>query len=147
MNREGSENVPDNLKLLFQVELGLRLLQNLNLRSEPINVLWVLLQGLPLPDDRIISLSSEQRHQLATARILLPFAGRFTWENALREYQKIPDTWRCYDIIDPDGDFLLVDNCQLFETRQEHLNAYNRVLTGILEEKTFLQPTELDFAH
>ena len=72
-------------RLLLQVELGLWLLEWLDLLDEPITVLWVLLSGLPIPDSRLIAFDKQQRRAIANARILLPFSGRFNWENALRE--------------------------------------------------------------
>jgi hypothetical protein len=38
---------------LLRVELGLRLLERLNFVDEPITVLWVLLSGIPIPDNRL----------------------------------------------------------------------------------------------
>ena len=42
--------------LLLRVELGLWLLERLELRDEAITVLWVLLSGLPIPDTRLSTL-------------------------------------------------------------------------------------------
>lgn len=84
--------------LLLQVELGLWLLERLELRDEAVTVLWVLLSGLPIPDTRLNTLNKQQRHAIANARILLPFSGRFNWENALRTYATIEEKWRCYRV-------------------------------------------------
>ena len=84
--------------LLLQVELGLWLLERLDLRDEAITVLWVLLSGLPIPDTRLSTLDQQQRHIIANARILLPFSGRFNWENALRTYATIEEKWRSYRV-------------------------------------------------
>ena len=75
---------------LLRVELGLRLVERLQLLDEPITFVWVLLSGLPIPDVRLQSLSQQQQHFIANARLLLPFSGRFNWENALREYATVP---------------------------------------------------------
>jgi hypothetical protein len=61
----------------------------------------VLLSGLPLPDARLSTLDQQQRHIVANARILLPFSGRFNWENALRTYASIEEKWRSYR-VNPD---------------------------------------------
>lgn len=84
--------------LLLQVELGLRLLERLTLHDEAITILWVLLSGLPIPDNRLCTLDKQQRHAIANARILLPFSGRFNWENALRTYATVAEKWRCYRV-------------------------------------------------
>lgn len=115
--------------LLLQVELGLWLLERLGLRDEAIAVLWVLLSGLPLPDARLSTLDQQQRHIVANARILLPFSGRFNWENALRTYASIEEKWRSYR-VNPD----MLENQVVYnlQTHQERFLVYDTVLDGIL---------------
>src|SRR5690606_12302489 len=84
--------------LLLQVELGLRFLELMDLRDEPITVLWVLLGGLPIPDPRLTKFSELQKRILANARILLPFHSRFGWEDSLKAYADIPEHWRAYRV-------------------------------------------------
>lgn len=84
--------------LLLQVELGLRLLERLQLLTEPAQVLWIILSDPRIIEKHSVQLCDQQRHMLARARILLPFSGRFSWENALREYAALPLPWRLYDL-------------------------------------------------
>ena len=79
---------------LLQVELGLYLLERLNLRDEPVLVLWVLLNGLPIPNHRLRQLDNEQKRLLANGRMLLPFT-RSIWlgagvERLCRHSPKVP---------------------------------------------------------
>src|SRR5712691_7602196 len=84
--------------LILQVELGLRLLEMLQIYDEPIEVLWILLSGTPIRDPHLQNLKTDQRQALARARVLLPFSGRFNWLDALADYVHIPDHWRVYAI-------------------------------------------------
>nr|BBH91696.1 hypothetical protein KTC_64470 [Thermosporothrix sp. COM3] len=115
---------------LVRVELGLRLLEWLDLCDEPITVLWVVLDDLPLPDERLIAWNERQRRAIANARVLLPFSGRFAWEHALREYAIIPEAWRCYVVQpgDPDRQLLLPTSC----CPQERLLVYDKTLASVL---------------
>ncbi|MBE3558170.1 MAG: hypothetical protein IMW89_02970 [Ktedonobacteraceae bacterium] len=117
--------------LLLQVELGLWLLERLGLVDEPITVLWVLLSGLPIPDPRLDAFDKQQRHAIANARILLPFSGRFNWENALKEYATIPRAWRCYSVRPEELEKQMVyrPDPQSF---QERLFAYDAILESTL---------------
>ena len=115
--------------LLLQVELGLWLLERLELRDEAITVLWVLLSGLPIPDTRLSTLDKQQRHAIANVRILLPFSGRFNWENALRTYATIEEKWRCYRVHPEELEKQVVYNLQ---SHQERFPAYDAVLDSIL---------------
>lgn len=114
---------------LLQVELGLRLIERLVLLDEPITVLWALLSDDPIPDTRLLALSVQQRHEIANARILLPFSGRFNWENALRGYVVIAEQWRCYRVSPDHLDTQHVCNLQ---SHQERLVVYDEVLESIL---------------
>ena len=115
----------DKITLLLQVELGLWLLERLELRDEAITVLWVLLSGLPIPDARLSTLDKQQRHAIANARILLPFSGRFNWENALRTYATIEEKWRCYRVHPEELEKQRVYNLQ---SHQERFLVYDAVL-------------------
>jgi hypothetical protein len=84
---------------LLQVELGLRLLELLELTDEPVEVVWCVLVGLPLPQFQRNQLDDSQRRILAKARVLLRF-GRFAWREALRWYSNQQARWRVYR-IDP----------------------------------------------
>jgi hypothetical protein len=85
-------------RLLFQVELGLYLLEHLDLYDEPVTVLWIVLSGLPIEHQRLPRYGTNGYVPVATARALLPFAGRLAWENALYDYAKLPVDARAYDI-------------------------------------------------
>ncbi|HVB22967.1 MAG TPA: hypothetical protein VNG51_13580 [Ktedonobacteraceae bacterium] len=115
--------------LLLQVELGLWLLERLNLHDEAITVLWVLLSGLPIPDTRLSTLDKQQRHAIANARILLPFSGRFNWENALRTYATIEEKWRCYRVHPEKLEQQLVYKLQ---NHKERLVVFDATLDSIL---------------
>ncbi len=116
--------------LLLRVELGLRLIEKLDFSDEPITVLWVLLSGLPIPDARLTGLDKQQQHAISNARILLPFSGRFNWENALREYATIPQAWRCYQVRIEEPEKQMV--CRLDECYTERLIAYDTILESNL---------------
>ena len=127
---QDADNVlKDKHVLLLQVELGLRLIERLALSDEPITILWVLLSDNPIPDARLQALSVQQRHEIANARILLPFAGRFNWENALRDYAMIKEQWRCYRVYLDDLDTQQVCNLKSY---QERLVIYDETLESIL---------------
>ena len=127
--QDADETLKGKYVLLFQVELGLWLLERLELRDEAITVLWVLFSGLPIPDTRLRTLDKQQRHTIANARILLPFSGRFNWENALRTYTTIDEKWRCYRVHPEELEKQVVYNLQ---SHQERFPAYNAVLDSIL---------------
>src|SRR4051794_10595031 len=88
--QDADDILKDKHIFLLQVEMGQRLIERLALFDEPITVLWVLLSDNPIPNARLQALSMQQRHEIANARILLPFSGRFNWENALRLYAMLP---------------------------------------------------------
>jgi hypothetical protein len=115
--------------LLLQVELGLHLIERLGLFDEPITVLWGLLSNDPLPHPRLRSLDAQQRHELANARILLPFAGRFSWEHALQTYAAIDEQWRCYRVWPDDLETQKVVNLR---SHEERLSVYDKALEEIL---------------
>jgi hypothetical protein len=134
--------------LLLRVELGLRLVERLQLLDEPITIVWVLLSGLPLPDARLQALSQQQQHFIANARLLLPFSGRFNWENALRVYTTIPASWRCYQVLPEDIEKQGVyrPDPRLY---QERTVAYDAALEGILPfaERTSQPATATTFCY
>ncbi len=47
--QDKEHSLKDQYALLLRVELGLRLLELLQLRDEPITALWVILSNNPLP--------------------------------------------------------------------------------------------------
>lgn len=83
-------------RLLFRVELGLFLLEVLELGDEPIDGLWAVLSGLTFP--RLAHITTEQRRSIAIARILLPFSSRSSWEQALRQYTQLPNAVKIYAV-------------------------------------------------
>ncbi len=133
---------------LLRVELGLRLLERLNFVDEPITVLWVLLSGIPIPDNRLDALGERQRHALANTRILLPFSGRFNWENALREYADIPEPWRCYQVLPQDFEKQMVYRPDP-QRYQERIIAYDAVLDSTLPfaQRTIQPATATTFCY
>jgi hypothetical protein len=120
------------LRLLFQVELGLYLLEVLDLLDEPISVLWAVLSGLPLP--RLGDLDTDQQQQIAVARFLLPFTGRFPWHEALLTYRSLPSILCAYTVSNLPLDEQLVVNCRLTgQFDQSRRNTYERILTNRLD--------------
>jgi hypothetical protein len=116
------------LRLLFQVELGLYLLEMLDLLDEPISVLWAVLSGLPLP--RLGNLDADQQRRIAVARFLLPFTGRFPWYEALLTYRQLPSTLCAYTVSDLPFDEQLIVNSRLTgQFDQARRDTYERVLT------------------
>lgn len=118
-------------RILFQVELGLFLMEHLDLRDEPIIALWIVLSGLPLENRRLPAYGSDDYVPLATVRALLPFAGRFAWENALRDYAKLPTDARMYDISIEHDDALdkqLVAAARSLRHFQHRLDTYKQTL-------------------
>src|SRR5437660_2291352 len=130
-NQDKNEELKGKYKLLLQVELALHLVECLQLLDEPITVVWGILSATPIRDNRIQAFTTQQRHMIAVARILLPFSGRTNWDHALREYAAIPDLWRCYAVRaeDLDQQFILCPNPQNF---QERFDLYDRTLQGPL---------------
>jgi hypothetical protein len=130
--------------LLLQVELGLRLLEKLNLADEPITVLWVVLSGLPIPHPTLLQLNETQKRMVANARILLPFFSRYAWEDALRDYAHIPVYWRAYQVEAKNLDRQLVVNVRLAGQFDERLTTYDSSLTLLLAfKKQIVKPAPL----
>ncbi|MBE2267027.1 MAG: hypothetical protein IAE80_02260, partial [Anaerolinea sp.] len=121
----------DEKRLLFRVELGLYLLQALGFSDQPVDALWTVLSGLPFPS--IVELGTEQRRWIAISRILLPFSSRSSWEQALRQYLRLPLGVRLYDISD-DFPFeeQILDACRssTIKSRARH-EVYQRALNTI----------------
>lgn len=125
--KEAAALKPKQLTLLFQVELGLYLLEHLALRDEPISVLWAVLSGIPFP--RLATLDEKLQKEIAVARILLPFASRFGWEQALRDYVSLPKSLKIYEISkDVRFDEQLVNNIRIEGAEQARLNHYKKTL-------------------
>lgn len=99
LREAGFENEKDEPKLLFQVELGFRLLELIGLANEPADVVWTLLTTTPVPHQPLNNLDDQQKRALANARVLLRF-GRFAWRDALYWYSKLAAPWRLY-LVDP----------------------------------------------
>ncbi len=97
LNDAGFNPDTDDARQLLQVELALRVLELLNLTDEPVEVLWGILVGLPLPRFQVNSLDGNQRQVLAKSRVLLQF-GRFAWREALERYSRLEAQWRVYQV-------------------------------------------------
>lgn len=118
--------------LIFQVELGLRLLETLAIYDEPIEVLWVILSGTPIRDPLFDNLTIEQRQAIARARVLLPFSGRFNWMYALKDYAAIPAHWRVFPHSGENVERQLLERHLNYRNR-ERLTVYDNVLAHRLE--------------
>src|SRR6266851_5594013 len=119
----------DQYAVLLRVELGLRLLELLQLTDEPITVLWAILSNNPLPHERLCALDARDRRAIANARILLPFSGHFNWENALQAYAAMNEQWRNYRVLPDELEKQKVFNLY---SHQERLEVYDQTLTGFL---------------
>ena len=145
-NKQDSRATYWTARLIAQVELGLELLTALDLRGEPIAVLWVILSGTPLRDTKLQHLTLNQRRMIANARLILPgYAGRYGWENALQNY--IDDVGaefriRRYD-FDSDKPETKLDNCFSDTPRDERVAVYQEALTIKLDYK---HRTQRDYA-
>lgn len=128
-NQDKEKVLKNQCVLLLQIELGLRLIELLELSEEPITVLWVLLSDDPLPHPRLRALDAQQRHAIANARILLPFAGHFNWENALQTYASIGEEWRNYRVS---SEKLEEQNVINLLSHKERLEVYDQTLASIL---------------
>ena len=108
--------------LLLKVELGLRLLEVLDLGAEPVQSVWQWLTNLAIPDPRRQTFTTAQQQALANAPVLLRF-GRFDWIDALKAYQKFPAKWRLYTLPDlttsvmrePNGPDVVTDRAQKYD--------------------------------
>jgi hypothetical protein len=131
-DKDADEELKGKYKIILQVELALRLIEQLRLFDEPITVIWGILSATPIRDNRVLGFTAQQRHMIANARILLPFSGRTNWEHALGDYAAIPDQWRCYTVRaeNLDQQFVLCPNPQNF---QERLDLYDRTLKEPLQ--------------
>jgi hypothetical protein len=120
-------------KTIVNVEIVLRLAENLGVSDEPITVGWVLLAGTPIRNEKLRCLTPKQRHMLANARQLIPLNSRFAWEAALRDYTLIPTEHRNYDFESTDLAERIIDACKV-EPRPypTHINLYDRVLSAQL---------------
>lgn len=128
----------NDAKLLSRVELGLYLLEHLDLQDERVTALWAVLSGSSLP--RLNQVNQDGRHDYAIAmtRLLVPFSGRFAWSKALLEYSRLPQQCRTYDALTPDNvKSDRPDAIQLVRTARtdphRHRNwcqEYSQILTG-----------------
>ena len=105
------KNKPAERRLLLQVELGLTLMEYLELDDEPITVVWAILSGMFIRHPRLENLSPDKRRAIANCRQIVPFSSRFNWLNALRDYIKnIPESWRNYDFDIQDLENQIIHN-------------------------------------
>lgn len=85
-------------RALLQVELCLHLVEFLGRDdSETLGVVPYLLTGVPLYG---VNWTKEQRHAIANARQIAPYASTAGWRAALELYIRIPDEWRHYKFPD-----------------------------------------------
>ncbi len=130
LNDAGFNPETDDARQLLQVELALRVLELLNLANEPVEVLWGVLVGLPLPRFQVDKLDKNQRQVLAKSRVLLPF-GRFAWREALERYSRLDAHWRFYQVntsTPPDVVCQREPNGPAYVTNR--IAVFDQVLTG-----------------
>jgi pPIWI RE three-gene island domain Z len=83
-------------EMIYEVEIGLSLLKRIA-PDESISSLWVFLDGQNAP------FTDRMEHQQAifnVRQILYHFRSPYQWEKALKNYRKIPENWRGYEIAD-----------------------------------------------
>lgn len=134
----------EKAQLLLQVELVFVLLQRLRLDDEPVSCAWALLSGTPIRHPRLLSLTEDERRAIANTRQIVPFAARFAWFNALRDYREIPERWRNYDLDISEDDFeKLILNGKQVERQRYHLTLYENCLSAFLdfEERQYAEVT------
>ncbi|WP_433243521.1 hypothetical protein ACQPYK_39975 [Streptosporangium sp. CA-135522] len=89
--------------LLFQVELGLRLLERLD-PERPADGVWVLLGGYPFARARGLTSTEDEERLLVSARHLLwTLRRRRMWLQCLETYQDLPERLRGYRLPSADG--------------------------------------------
>ena len=116
----------------MQVELGLALMEQLELDDEPVTAVWAILSGMFIRHPRLQNLSPEDRRAIANTRQIVPFSSRFNWLNALRDYKKnIPEGWRNYDFDIQDLDNQIIDGKKNIQ-QPIHQSIYERCLTAEL---------------
>lgn len=141
IERADADEEIDDPKLLVQVELGLRLLEIMELTDEPADVVWPLLSAMPIPDTRLEMLDGQQRRALANARVLLRF-GRFAWRDALLWYAKLPCHWRVYLIDEtqplqkpaqrePNGPAYVTNRLEVYDQRLFQRLTYKRQMLNL----------------
>lgn len=94
MSRQWPEDARLRPAQVCGIELGFYLLSQVA-PDEPADALWALLSGFPL------DLPAEQAQMVGNARHLLTaFKSRYQWNGAIKEYRRLPDYLRGYD-LDP----------------------------------------------
>ncbi|MEP7287812.1 MAG: hypothetical protein ABI947_18815 [Chloroflexota bacterium] len=120
-------------KLLVNVEAVLTLAEALGLADEPITVGWVLLAGTPTPNERLNSLTPDQRRMIANARQFIPLNSRFAWEAALVQYAGIKAEHRNYNIVATDLDTQIIGAYKSEPLRHPaHIQQYEQMLATAL---------------
>ncbi|MFI7534883.1 hypothetical protein [Streptosporangium sp. NPDC049376] len=113
--------------LLFQVELGLRLMERLS-PEHPADGVWTLLGGYPFARARGLVGGPEQERLLVSARHLLwPLRRRRMWLQCLEAYREVPDRLRGYRLRSADSPALpanpvvVVDRFAVYDTALDGL--------------------------
>ncbi|MER6173960.1 hypothetical protein [Streptosporangium sp. NPDC001681] len=89
--------------LLFQVELGLRLMERLD-PKRPANGVWVLLGGYPFARAGGLATTEDEERLLVSARHLLwTLRRRRMWLQSLEAYQEVPERLRGYRLPSADA--------------------------------------------
>lgn len=125
-------------RLTLNVELTIALLFTLRLSDEYLLVAPFILSSTFIRHERLQNFSDTQKHAIANARILLrDFAGRFAWEQALRDYvRQIPHQLRLYDFDVDQLQTQIIDNCVTKAQFPDRENAFRLCLTQNLPFKS-----------
>jgi hypothetical protein len=129
-------------RLTLNVELTIELLFKLGLGDEYLLVAPFILSGTFIRHERLQNFSDAQQHAIANARVLLrDFAGRFAWEQALRDYiRQIPTRLRLYNFDVDQLKTQIIDNCTTKADFPDRKNAFEMCLSQILPFKSKILP-------
>lgn len=125
--------------ILLKVELGLTLLERLDLADEPITALWTILSSSDfIRSSQLQDFDDHQKMMIANTRVLLSnLAGRFACENALRDYiRHIPKKDRAFDFELDRLDTKLIGECRTSNRFQDRIDLFNNCLLDRLPFKT-----------
>ena len=121
---------------LIRVELGIRLMQTINVDSrplfidEPVSALPALLSGMEYP--RLRHLDKSQRSMILKARLLIPFDASSAWDRALDEYSGLPLDLLLYKGIPEFGQDCQIANLDVDNRLDYRFVMYDDTLTGHL---------------
>lgn len=103
LQQEFADERMDDFDGFVRVEVGLRLLEVLDLTDQTPLTIWALLQGHDLPAQKALHLDQRQRRWLANFRALVHQSSASDWQNDIELYADLPEDLRMYQIIFADN--------------------------------------------